>query len=55
MTEVDEAIALLTGIDVGLPNDNGDYPAHSFNAAVADRLKGWADVHKHDKASDAED
>ena len=55
VTEVDEAIALLTGIDVGLPNDNGDYPAHSFNAAVADRLKGWADVHKHDKASDAED
>ncbi|MDT8310688.1 MAG: ATP-binding protein [Methylophaga sp.] len=55
VTQVDEAIALLTGLDVGLLAENGEYPAQSFNAAVAARLKLWAEGHKHDKNTDDED
>ncbi|HET8807790.1 MAG TPA: S16 family serine protease, partial [Methylophaga sp.] len=55
VSQVDEAIQLLTGREVGLSDENGDYPAQSFNAAVAARLKLWADVHKQDKNSDSDD
>lgn len=55
VSQVDEAIQLLTGCEVGVSDHNGDYPAQSFNAAVAARLKLWADVHKQDKTSDSDD
>ncbi|MEX1200505.1 MAG: ATP-binding protein [Methylophaga sp.] len=55
VSQVDEAIQLLTGLEVGLSDENGDYPAQSFNAAVAAQLKLWADVHKQDKNPDGDD
>ncbi|HSG92952.1 MAG TPA: S16 family serine protease, partial [Methylotenera sp.] len=55
VSQVDEAIQLLTGREVGLSDENGDYPVRSFNAAVAARLKLWADVHKQDKNTDGDD
>jgi len=52
---VDQALALLSGMDVGQLNDDGDYPDDSFNVAIAKRLQLWVDVHKHEKESDSED
>ena len=48
---VNDAIALLTGMEAGERNANGDFPERSVNAAVAARLKKWADVHRQDKES----
>jgi predicted ATP-dependent protease len=55
VNQADDAIHLLTGLDVGLIDDNGEYPLHSFNAAVAARLRLWADVHKQDKHAENDD
>tara|TARA_R110002050_G_scaffold9504_1_gene33357 strand:+ start:515112 stop:517511 length:2400 start_codon:yes stop_codon:yes gene_type:complete len=52
---IDQALALLSGIEVGQLNDQGEYPEGSFNAAVAKRLQLWVDVHKHERESADED
>ena len=39
---VDEAIALLTGMTPGDPDDRGVFPKESFNHLVADRLAAFA-------------
>lgn len=46
---VNDALSLLSGLDAGERNDNGEFNEHSFNAAVAARLKKWADVHRQEK------
>lgn len=46
---VNDAISLLSGLEAGERDENGDYTQKSFNAAVALRLKKWADVHRHEK------
>lgn len=46
---VNDALSLLSGLDAGERDDNGEFSENSFNAAVADRLKKWADVHKQEK------
>lgn len=55
--EIADAITLLTDCDVGIADEQGEYPDNSFNAAVATRLANWADLHKQDKdgGSDAAD
>jgi lon-related putative ATP-dependent protease len=52
---IDQALALLSGIDVGQLDEQGQYPEGSFNAAIAKRLQLWIDVHKHGKESADED
>jgi lon-related putative ATP-dependent protease len=44
---VNDALALLSGLVVGERDKKGHYPERSFNAAVARRLKKWADLHRH--------
>lgn len=52
---INQALALLTGIEVGELDHNGAYPEGSFNAAISKRLQLWIDVHKHEKESADED
>lgn len=46
---IDQALALLTGMEVGELDEQGLYPEGSFNAAVVRRLQLWIDVQKHEK------
>lgn len=46
---VEQALALLTDMEVGEMNLDGEYPDGSFNALVAQRIQQWADIHKHEK------
>ncbi len=48
---VNDALALLSGLEAGERDDKGDFTAHSFNAAVAKRLKKWVDIHRQEKDS----
>ncbi|MDO7710105.1 MAG: Lon protease family protein, partial [Pseudomonadota bacterium] len=52
---IDQALALLSGIEVGQLDEQGQYPEGTFNAAIAKRLQLWIDVHKHEKESADED
>jgi len=52
---VDQALGLLSGIDVGVLNDEEQYPQGTFNSAIAERLQLWVDVHKHEKESEPDD
>lgn len=49
-----DAIAILTDHEVGEADASGQYPADSFNAAVAARLANWAELNKHDKETSHE-
>lgn len=44
ITDINEAIGLLTGLEAGDPDDNGVFPGGSFNRKVADRLAEFARV-----------
>ena len=48
---VNEALSLLSGLEAGERDEQGEFTANSFNAAVAERLKKWADLHRHEKDS----
>ncbi|WP_346837238.1 ATP-binding protein [Microbulbifer sp. SAOS-129_SWC] len=39
VAQVDEALALLSGLDAGSPGDDGRFPAQSFNGQVQKRLR----------------
>ena len=52
---VDQALGLLSGMTVGELNEEGEYPEDSFNAAIAERLQLWVDIHKHEKESESDD
>ncbi|MCK7544610.1 AAA family ATPase [Marinobacter bryozoorum] len=41
---INEAIALMTGMDPGEPDEDGAFPEGSFNRRVADRLAEFAEV-----------
>jgi lon-related putative ATP-dependent protease len=43
---IDDAITLLTGMDPGIPDELGTYPAGSFNAAVLTRLESFSELIK---------
>jgi lon-related putative ATP-dependent protease len=49
---VNQALSLLSGLEMGRLDDNDEYPEGSFNAAIAQRLQLWIDVHKHEKEPD---
>lgn len=46
VSDINQAIELLTGMEAGDPNDEGEFPEASFNRAVADRLSRFAEVSK---------
>jgi predicted ATP-dependent protease len=46
VTRVDEAIALLTGLEAGEEDGQGDFPATSLNGRVQARLVELADTRK---------
>lgn len=56
---LDEALALLTGMEVGQADEQGNYPLNSVNGRVQQRLKRLADVqrklHQHDDDNGAEE
>jgi predicted ATP-dependent protease len=43
---VDDALELLTGMTVGMPDADGTYPEGSFNRRVADRLSAMTSVRR---------
>jgi len=43
---VDEAMALLTGLAVGAPDDKGVFPEDSLNGKVQRRLAEWTAIHQ---------
>jgi len=51
---VEQALQLLSGMEVGQLDEQGEYPEDSFNAAIAQRLQHWNDVHKHEKEPEVE-
>ncbi len=46
ISDINEAIELLTGMEAGVADENGDYPEGSFNRKVQDRLSAFAEVGK---------
>jgi predicted ATP-dependent protease len=44
---VDEALSLLTGIEAGKPDSEGNYPEESLNGKVQARLKEMALIRQH--------
>ncbi|MDX1597202.1 MAG: AAA family ATPase [Marinobacter sp.] len=46
ISDINQAIELLTGLEAGEPDSNGEYPEHSFNRKVAERLARFAEVSK---------
>lgn len=55
VSTIDEAITLLTGIDAGVADDNGDFPEVSINGKVNARLEELANLrHDFGKSSDEE-
>lgn len=51
---VDEAILLLTGIEPGEPDAQGEFPHGTFNRAVADRLASFARLGRQKDNTDTE-
>lgn len=46
LTRIDQAIELLTGMEAGEPDADGQFPENSFNRLVAERLAKFAEVGK---------
>jgi predicted ATP-dependent protease len=44
ITSIDQAIWLLTGLEPGQADADGQFPAGSFNRLVADRLEQFARI-----------
>lgn len=53
VTNAEQALALLTDMNIGDLAADNKYPEGSFNALVANRIEQWAELHKHDKDSHA--
>jgi predicted ATP-dependent protease len=55
--DVDEALYLLTGIEAGEANEEGDYPEGSLNAMAYDRLHEMTLIRQHyaEQAKDESD
>jgi hypothetical protein len=52
---VEQALSLLTDMQIGEANEDGQYPEASFNAMVMKQIDYWAEIHKHDKHDATED
>jgi predicted ATP-dependent protease len=48
--QVDEALSLLVGEDVGAANDQGHFPKGSVNARVVERLRDIAEIELEEEA-----
>ena len=46
ISSINEAIELLTGLEPGEPDSNGEFPENSFNHRVAERLEKFAEASK---------
>ncbi|WP_376695124.1 AAA family ATPase [Wenzhouxiangella sp. EGI_FJ10305] len=55
VSSVDEALALLTGLDAGELDKDGGFPEDSFNRRVADRLKAFARIARKARGRQAGD
>ncbi|MBE0486479.1 Lon protease family protein [Marinobacter sp.] len=44
LTHIDQAIELMTGMEAGKPDADGQFPENSFNRRVADRLEEFAKI-----------
>ena len=51
VTNVDEALTLLTGIEAGEPGTEGRYPEGSVNRRVEDRLEELSQIHHREKSA----
>ena len=54
VVSVDEGLALLTGMDVGMPDERGEFPPDSVHGRVVSRLEAFAlvDDDADDKSGD---
>ena len=59
ISTIDEALTLLTGLDAGVPDTLGQYPAESVNGRVAAKIEAWIAAAKkfaaHDKGEDSDE
>ncbi|PXX89598.1 ATP-dependent protease [Marinobacter vulgaris] len=46
VSQINQAIEILTGMEAGEPDENGEFPEASFNRVVANRLSRFAEVSK---------
>ncbi len=46
VSDINQAIELLTGLEAGEPDGNGEFPENSFNRRVAERLAQFAEASK---------
>jgi predicted ATP-dependent protease len=53
VANIDQALELLTGREAGQRDDAGAYPAGSVNAAVQQRLRGFAEINGRYRARDS--
>lgn len=47
VTHLDEGIVLLSGLAAGARGTDGNYPPHSFNRLVEDRLRAFASIRRN--------
>lgn len=59
VSTIDEALSLLTGLDAGIADSRGQYPATSVNGQVAAKIEEWIKAAKkfaaHDNRDDDDD
>ncbi len=55
VSTIDEALSLLTGLDYGEIDDNGQYPADSVNGRVATKIEEWIKAAKKYASHDDKD
>lgn len=46
VSSIDEGMELLTGVEMGSPDEDGQYPAHSINGRIIRELNRMADARK---------
>jgi len=49
---VDQAMTILTDLEFGECDADGNYPENSVSGAVVRQIQRWVDVHKHEKEDD---
>jgi predicted ATP-dependent protease len=54
ISHVNQALALLSGIDAGEYDEESGFPENTFNAQVMAQIQKWGDHNRNDKDSSAE-
>ena len=52
---VDEALSLLTGVDAGEPDNEGQYPEGTINFKVDEKLHQYSTILKNMESNDEEE